>query len=64
MHYFPTVYIIVYNEVLFFQSFVYALASNTGDDWKCTSGADWVMLEVDGRFEPLGPPNFDAMLSD
>jgi hypothetical protein len=42
--------------VLFFKSFLYALASsNTVDGWKWLEmdfGADWVMLEVDGGFEP------------
>ena len=33
-YFFPTVYITVYIEVLFFNFFLYALASNTVDGWK------------------------------
>ena len=35
-----------------------------GNGREYTFGAEWVMLEVDGGFEPLGSPNFDAMLLD
>ena len=35
-----------------------------GNGREYTFGAEWVVLEVGGGFEPLGTPNFDATLLD
>ena len=55
-----TVYII---EVSFFNH-LQAIPSMAGNGRESTFAAEWVMLEVDGGFEPLGSLNFDAMLLD
>ena len=41
-----------------------AIPSVAGNGRQYTFGAEWVMLEVDGGFEPLGSSNFDASSLD